>query len=555
MACSTLTLTGINNRCKERSIGGIKEIYVAPYSTLAGVTISNGYAYPQLSNNLICTYKLRRNTGSLVSTLVQSDYVKGYYQNDLNIVFNKLDSAKRLEVIALAKSQIFVMVRDANGKIWFLGKDNYVEVSAATAATGTALSDANQYSLTLSNLSKQTPYEVEEETLQALLAGSSIIPPTGDENQGGDNGGNSGGDSTIVDVPQGIEVPTNSTPLTILATENNTEVTLGFCTKDEEAQNVTIGTVQPLYIGYSINDGSWTQTSFTKAGTTITLNAGDKLKLEGVGTTLRRGGIYMEYPTFTQTNGHLNANILFSKDCYVYGNIMSLLGESYSLGGTDYVNFTNVTSISEVYALYYLFAHNKHIQIPYDGANHWLLLPATTLSNSCYRGMFCGCNNLRNADIYLPATTLAMSCYESMFMGCSNLTTAPELPATTLADYCYSGMFINCENLAVAPELPATTLADGCYNTMFRGCGITMAPSLPATQLVSRCYVWMFLGCRKLNWVEVGFTIIQEDSLDSWLRQVNSTGTIVGMTSAATQYLQSLPTNSYSGIPSGWQII
>ena len=34
-----------------------------------------------------------------------------------------------------------------------------------------------------------------------------------------------------------------------------------------------------------------------------------------------------------------------------------------------------------------------------------------------------------------------------MFSGCTSLTTAPELPATTLADYCYYGMFQRCTNL------------------------------------------------------------------------------------------------------------
>lgn len=44
------------------------------------------------------------------------------------------------------------------------------------------------------------------------------------------------------------------------------------------------------------------------------------------------------------------------------------------------------------------------------------------------------------------------------------------LPATTLAESCYHGMFYNCSNLTIAPNLPATTLAESCYNGMFNGC-------------------------------------------------------------------------------------
>ena len=53
---------------------------------------------------------------------------------------------------------------------------------------------------------------------------------------------------------------------------------------------------------------------------------------------------------------------------------------------------------------------------------------------------------------------------------CKNLKNAPNLPATSLAQECYRGMFYNNELLRIAPTLPATTLADGCYRGMFKGC-------------------------------------------------------------------------------------
>jgi len=42
-----------------------------------------------------------------------------------------------------------------------------------------------------------------------------------------------------------------------------------------------------------------------------------------------------------------------------------------------------------------------------------------------------------------------------MFYNCQSLLEAPELPATTLANYCYYGMFSNCLSLNCAPWLPA----------------------------------------------------------------------------------------------------
>ena len=128
-----------------------------------------------------------------------------------------------------------------------------------------------------------------------------------------------------------------------------------------------------------------------------------------------------------------------------------------------------------------------------------LILPATTLANMCYFGMFMACTSLTTAP-ELPATTLANYCYYNMFYGCTGLTTAPELPATTLANYCYQGMFESCTSLTTAPELPATTLADGCYINMFSGCtGLTIAPELPVTTLADGCYADMFHDCSSLT--------------------------------------------------------
>jgi hypothetical protein len=57
-----------------------------------------------------------------------------------------------------------------------------------------------------------------------------------------------------------------------------------------------------------------------------------------------------------------------------------------------------------------------------------------------------------------------------MFLRCSSLTTAPELPATTLEEGCYQGMFEGCASLVTPIELPATLLVKNCYQFMLRGC-------------------------------------------------------------------------------------
>ena len=104
----------------------------------------------------------------------------------------------------------------------------------------------------------------------------------------------------------------------------------------------------------------------------------------------------------------VNLTIECTADCYVYGNVMSLL---------YYTKFTGKTQIPGKYAFQKLFLNNTHIK------NHETL------------------------DIVLPATTLSEGCYKKMFYGCTGLTRAPELPAETLTAECYNSMFLGCKNL------------------------------------------------------------------------------------------------------------
>ena len=88
----------------------------------------------------------------------------------------------------------------------------------------------------------------------------------------------------------------------------------------------------------------------------------------------------------------------------------------------------------------------------------------------------------------LPAETLAESCYQGMFLGCTALSTAPVLSAKTLVEYCYCQMFSGCTALETTPVLPAETLAVGCYYEMFFGCTALSSVTMLATDVrAERC--------------------------------------------------------------------
>ena len=329
-------------------------------------------------------------------------------------------------------------------------------------------------------------------------------------------------------------------------------------------------------ISYSIDDGAnWETTMFdntTQTITTPTVNAGQKVLWKGVGYTL--------FASSFSSTGDFN----------VSGNIMSLLygdnfarqtsfasGSSYNFvnlfyGAAKLISagnlvlpattltdacysgiFSDCTSLTTAPELPAIILSIECYSFMFDGCTALTTapeLPATTLATQCYSGMFSRCTSLATAP-ELPAITLADYCYESMFDSCSSLTTAPTLPATTLADSCYQGMFSGCESLTIAPELPATTLASECYSNMFYGCtSLTIAPELPATTLADGCYSNMFSGCINLNSITMLATDISATGcLMDWVTNVAATGTFTKDASMTT-----LPTGT-SGIPENWTVV
>ena len=280
-------------------------------------------------------------------------------------------------------------------------------------------------------------------------------------------------------------------------------------------------------ISYSRDNGtSWTEITSNMGGSApiISVNAGDTIIFKGTNTTYSDGAYFSFFNT---------ENIKID----VEGNIMSLIY------GDDFKNKTSFPSGSN--ANFWLFFSNCDVVSAEN-----LILPATTLTRSCYNSMFSNCTNLVAAP-ELPATTLANQCYASMFDNCTSLTTAPALPATTLMQDCYSGMFSGCTSLVNAPALPATTLAKNCYAYMFQGCtSLATAPVLSATTLAQSCYYYMFYGCRNLKYIKCLATDISAGQCtNNWVQGVASSGTFVkaaSMTGWST---------GNSGIPNGWTVL
>ena len=116
-------------------------------------------------------FQFPRNTGSMSSnyTIDPTTGVR-FVTTDLLMSFNRMDTPKRVAIKALAENDLVGIVKDANGKYWYLGYDEAMTATAHDGLTGTARADRNGYSITLQDNSHQMPFEVKSDIIAALVA-------------------------------------------------------------------------------------------------------------------------------------------------------------------------------------------------------------------------------------------------------------------------------------------------------------------------------------------------------------------------------------------------
>lgn len=160
MSC-VQTLNGIQVDCSP-SMGGLKIVYIANHADVTDFEVNDGQitSITMASGKTFKTYAFRRNTANMTSTLSVDPANGTSVSTDVALSFLKQDTQKRLEISALSIGELVMMVQDANGRFWFLGKDMPVMASAGGAETGTVYTDGNKYTITLQDNSKDYPFEI-----------------------------------------------------------------------------------------------------------------------------------------------------------------------------------------------------------------------------------------------------------------------------------------------------------------------------------------------------------------------------------------------------------
>lgn len=160
MTCSQ-TLISIANDCA-KSLGGLRVVYIANYDDIQSLEVSDGKitGISMVGGAKFKKFEFRKNTASMTSTF-NVDATNGTsVSTDVSLSFLKQETQKRLAVNALAIGDLVMIVMDANGLCWYLGKDFPVNASAGGAESGTAYTDSNRYTITLQDTSLELPFEV-----------------------------------------------------------------------------------------------------------------------------------------------------------------------------------------------------------------------------------------------------------------------------------------------------------------------------------------------------------------------------------------------------------
>jgi hypothetical protein len=160
MANCELSL-GFDLDCKD-GVGGVKRIVLTEWSVdfPQDITLDASEVITALpASTDLYYYELPTQTASFEETInFNRDAGTIFYTQTVNVMLQKLSSAKRLELQSVATTRVVVFVNDANNNWWAVGVENGADLSTSTGATGTVFGDAHGYTLAFTQESVKRAY-------------------------------------------------------------------------------------------------------------------------------------------------------------------------------------------------------------------------------------------------------------------------------------------------------------------------------------------------------------------------------------------------------------
>ena len=172
MACSAIT-AGFLDLCND-STGGIEKIFIGngPVQSItetAGVITAITVGGSAMTPSDFFVFETPRQVSSLTeTTTVSQENATLFFDQQLTMVFNKLEATKRNELLLMAQATSLVIVaKDGNSKYWSIGVEKGAFMVSGSATSGTSYGDRNGYEIVLGGLEPSPIYEVTSTIVEA----------------------------------------------------------------------------------------------------------------------------------------------------------------------------------------------------------------------------------------------------------------------------------------------------------------------------------------------------------------------------------------------------
>jgi hypothetical protein len=176
MACDITS--GFALGCRDNT-GGIKALYI-----LSGSVASIGETSNEISSitgsGVFYQFDLQRGTSDFTETINGStENQTVFYEATINAAFAKLQTSVRNQIKVLAQNPDLKIVVETNNnasgsKFFYVGKTNGAVLNAGQGQSGTALGDANGYTLTFTAQEPEPADVITGTTLSSVLSGITV---------------------------------------------------------------------------------------------------------------------------------------------------------------------------------------------------------------------------------------------------------------------------------------------------------------------------------------------------------------------------------------------
>ncbi len=171
MACDITS--GFTLDCND-SNGGIEKIFIAngPVQSIAetqGLISAITVGGSALTPSDFFAFEVPRQTSSFTETInVSNENGTVFYDQALTMILNKMEAAKRDQILLLSQNNEMVVVfKDNNDKYFSVGIQRGAYMTAGTSVSGVAYGDRNGYELTFSGMEEQPAFEVTGSIVEA----------------------------------------------------------------------------------------------------------------------------------------------------------------------------------------------------------------------------------------------------------------------------------------------------------------------------------------------------------------------------------------------------